>query len=42
VIVRSKELAQYWITSVPYAQTLDKNAYEIIKSTEIVECATGR
>ncbi|KAK4154863.1 mat A-3 [Chaetomidium leptoderma] len=36
-IVRRKdsvESTQYWITSVPYAETLDKGSYEILKTTE--------
>ncbi|KAH6628680.1 high mobility group box-domain-containing protein [Chaetomium tenue] len=35
VIVRPKDSTQYWITSAPYAETLDKNVYQVIKSTEI-------
>ena len=35
VIVRPKDSTQYWITSALYAETLDKNAYQVIKSTEI-------
>ncbi|KAH6641116.1 high mobility group box-domain-containing protein [Chaetomium tenue] len=35
VIVRPKNSTQYWITSAPYAEALDKTAYQVIKSTEI-------
>ncbi|KAL2136850.1 hypothetical protein VTI74DRAFT_1064 [Chaetomium olivicolor] len=32
-IVRCKGSTQYWITGVPFAQSLDKDAYRIVKST---------
>ncbi|KAJ4298462.1 hypothetical protein N0V88_003492 [Collariella sp. IMI 366227] len=32
-IVRCKGSTQYWITSVPFAQALNKDSYTIIKST---------
>ncbi|KAK3298192.1 high mobility group box-domain-containing protein [Chaetomium fimeti] len=33
VIVRPKDSTRYWITSAPYAETLNKDAYQVIKST---------
>nr|ALD16240.1 mat A-3 [Thermothelomyces heterothallicus] len=36
VIIRSKaEPTKYWISSAQYAEVLDKNAYDIVKSTEM-------
>lgn len=32
-VVRRKDSTKYWITSFPYAQTLDKDVYAIVDTT---------
>jgi hypothetical protein len=39
-LVRRKDTNQYWITSVLYAETLDKNVYGVVDKTT-GECSLG-